>query len=520
MPHPISKRALRAVILITGITVFLIQCFEYINFTVDDVFISFRYAEQVFRGHGYVYNVGEFVEGYSNWLWVTILVGFARAGWNQSAGMFNMLWAAKALSFVFGCFNIFLVHRLARRIIPAEHTLARYTPFLLFTTSGAYALWTMGAMEVQLCTMFYLIAGIQAVVIIKIVDPAEVIPSWRYLVHGLAWFGAMITRPEPFMHAGISFFFILLFVCRRERLRVLFFSVTPALLLFVLFLAWRYSTYHELVPNTYYAKTAFYITRLYAPMKYELSALGMLGGPFLLFAFIPLLRRQWERITWYSVFMLAGTMFFVCMANSDWMPGYRFYMPTYCFFALLVACGVHKVLSALSATSFPGVAPLAAVIFILCGAFSRVAADRTHIRSIQLDNIPGFRKVKGHSLCLHEAAADWLHAHEPVRPVVVATGEAGLIGYKNLNMQLVDCNGLMEAHIAKLLKSRQGFSADYVLDRKPDYVILFIDAGKDDFPELQGSEKDYMSVFIHMPRFNAEYAPVYEKSILHIYKRK
>ena len=35
----------------------------------DDAFISFRYAENLVRGFGLVFNPGERVEGYSNFLW-------------------------------------------------------------------------------------------------------------------------------------------------------------------------------------------------------------------------------------------------------------------------------------------------------------------------------------------------------------------------------------------------------------------------------------------------------------------
>ena len=35
----------------------------------DDAFISFRYAKHWSEGHGLVYNIGEWVEGYTNLLW-------------------------------------------------------------------------------------------------------------------------------------------------------------------------------------------------------------------------------------------------------------------------------------------------------------------------------------------------------------------------------------------------------------------------------------------------------------------
>ena len=38
-------------------------------FLTDDAFISFRYVRNLLEGHGLVFNPGERVEGYSNFLW-------------------------------------------------------------------------------------------------------------------------------------------------------------------------------------------------------------------------------------------------------------------------------------------------------------------------------------------------------------------------------------------------------------------------------------------------------------------
>ena len=39
----------------------------------DDAFLSFRYAEHFSTGRGLVFNEGEYVEGYSNFLWTILL---------------------------------------------------------------------------------------------------------------------------------------------------------------------------------------------------------------------------------------------------------------------------------------------------------------------------------------------------------------------------------------------------------------------------------------------------------------
>ena len=48
-------------------------------FLTDDAFISFRYVRNLLEGHGLVFNPGERVEGYSNFLWVLELAAIWRA---------------------------------------------------------------------------------------------------------------------------------------------------------------------------------------------------------------------------------------------------------------------------------------------------------------------------------------------------------------------------------------------------------------------------------------------------------
>jgi len=43
---------------------------------IDDAYISFRYSENFVEGNGLVFNEGEYVEGYSNFLWVLIMSFF------------------------------------------------------------------------------------------------------------------------------------------------------------------------------------------------------------------------------------------------------------------------------------------------------------------------------------------------------------------------------------------------------------------------------------------------------------
>lgn len=50
------------------------------RFTFDDSYIGFRFAENIAKGLGAVFNAGQRVEGYTSFLWVVLLAGAARLG--------------------------------------------------------------------------------------------------------------------------------------------------------------------------------------------------------------------------------------------------------------------------------------------------------------------------------------------------------------------------------------------------------------------------------------------------------
>src|SRR5436189_992982 len=51
----------------------LVREWHYAGWMDDDAFISFRYAQNLAEGNGLVFNPGERVEGYTNFLWVLLL---------------------------------------------------------------------------------------------------------------------------------------------------------------------------------------------------------------------------------------------------------------------------------------------------------------------------------------------------------------------------------------------------------------------------------------------------------------
>lgn len=73
----------RMVYPVSCLLVLLGTCFHAIilyPLIIDDAFISFRYSANLATGQGLVFNSGELVEGYSNFLWTFIFAGVYRLG--------------------------------------------------------------------------------------------------------------------------------------------------------------------------------------------------------------------------------------------------------------------------------------------------------------------------------------------------------------------------------------------------------------------------------------------------------
>ncbi len=64
----------------------LVHTWQFRHHLTDDAFISFRYLANLFAGHGLVYNPGERVWGYTNFLWMAALAPLIAGGGGPVAG--------------------------------------------------------------------------------------------------------------------------------------------------------------------------------------------------------------------------------------------------------------------------------------------------------------------------------------------------------------------------------------------------------------------------------------------------
>ena len=214
-------------------------------FLTDDAFISFRYARNLLEGHGLVFNPGERVEGYSNFLWVLELAALwgafglrpeHAAPWLSVACTAGTL-AAMALW-------------IARLPALRQRGLVAWMALGLVCGSATFAVWTSGGgLETRQFTLF-------AVLAVACLAPR---PHSRGLLAAasLSLAAASLTRPEGPLLAACCF--VWYGVQRRvDTGRWLGMEwawlVAPFAAVVAGHCLFRYGYYGEWLPNTYYAK--------------------------------------------------------------------------------------------------------------------------------------------------------------------------------------------------------------------------------------------------------------------------
>jgi arabinofuranosyltransferase len=215
------------------------------DFITDDAYISFVYARNLAEHGELVFNLGQYVEGYTNFLW-TLLLG---------VGMLLGIppeWSAKILAAVFAIVTLLVVCRTIERALGRRSPWGTL-PALLLAASSGYACWTSGGLETQLFTMLVAIA-LDAVVAAE--EPNRESALYRAAV-ALAL--AAMTRPEGVLVAGILGLVRIgcNLIARRPVLGMPEgFAAFLFLSLWAPWFAWRYWYYGHLFPNTYYVKAS------------------------------------------------------------------------------------------------------------------------------------------------------------------------------------------------------------------------------------------------------------------------
>ena len=217
-------------------------------FLCDDAFISFRYTRNLLEGNGLVFNPGEYVEGYTNFLWILELAAI----W----GIFGVRpeYAAPWLSVAYTIATMAAVLWWVVRLPSLQNRgLVGWMALGLLCSSATFAVWTSGGgLETRQFTFFIT----AAVVCLSLYRNRR----WGLLAASLSLAAAELTRPEGLMLAACCFgWFAVQCILTGERsisglARQMIYLVAPFAVLTAAHFLFRYAYYGEWLPNTYYAK--------------------------------------------------------------------------------------------------------------------------------------------------------------------------------------------------------------------------------------------------------------------------
>lgn len=396
---------------------------------VDDAFTAFRYSRHLLDGDGLVFNTGERVEGYTDLLWVLLV---AAGTWLTGVELPLVAVVLDLLAFIG---NLLVVSALARRLRPdgppglpvAAILLALHHAFTSHATTG---------LETQLAT---LLIGLGAYALVV----------ERPFAAGIALILATTTRPDA------AIFYVAGAACLLRAPRELVRYSVPFLGYLALTL-WRYSYYGDVVPNTYWAKSAnlaYYSQGFVYLSDFWLSSQGWV----LLLVWLGWLTTETSpRLRVFTAIAIPAQIVYVARIGGDFMSG-RFFV---CLVPLLLVAAedlFHR-LSAGGARRSRARSALAGLI-----AFTALATPLLAPKKVRwfladegtvypLVGVDPVRVDHGSwqaGMFLKRTLTD-----RGIRPVL-ATGTIGMISYYSM-LPLIDLHGLTDRTVARVPLKQRG----------------------------------------------------------------
>ncbi|MBU1879883.1 MAG: glycosyltransferase family 39 protein, partial [Chloroflexi bacterium] len=417
---------------------------------VDDAYISWRYAQNVVQGHGLVFNPGERVEGYTNFLWTIASVPILALGAGDAMGQIGM-----ALGALCALITLLLVYAFIRQT--DERPIVAGIAALLLAVDGSFALWSVSGMETAFFGL-WLLAGATAYL-------------WENrragrpgVLSGVFLALAAMTRPEGLLVFGLTVVhqvLVRLADLRRERswlaaavnwadmARILGF-----LALFAPYFLWRYRYYGQLLPNTFYAKVTLENTEAQNSRGWrhlETFVNVHRGWLVLLAPLAAFLRRRVSLWTTYAALVLVVYGAYIVYVGGDWSVG-RFFAPILPLIYLLAAAGLVRLAElalallrrvtadrrAVWVVGAIGVLLLTAGLFALYDASSVHGEDELFVQRFQAATATRARVAFGQWLKTHASADTY-----------IAVDAAGQVPYFS-NLRTLDMFGINDKHTAHM----------------------------------------------------------------------
>jgi len=431
------------VLLIAGI-ICHIGLILYFNFTQDDAYISFRYAANFLNGDGLVYNAGERIEGYTNFLWTVLLILGRQIGIDYT--LFSRI-----LGSVLGTASIIVSFLLAKSIFPVRFHNSRIfiagVCSLVLGTTYSFAYWGVAGLETAAFTF-------------AVTTSLYLYCRRSFLVVPVLVIGTLL-RPE----GGVVFAILILYeILSSGRVTRYALSVFSVFIIFILpFMVFKLIYYGSILPNSFYAKTNFNANQVLHGLNYVWIFLKhYLGAGLFIIPAILHYRQMSPGLRVCTLFLSVYTLYII-ITGGDVLKVHRFFVPLLPVMAIIVVFGIkamfkHKLLFGL------GVLIILGWQIIIPRDYVRLYHDRENSLTSKMNSLAG----------------KLLDADQSEFSIAAST--IGMLGYRLTGHRVIDLLGLTDSTIARhpepVVEGLESswhethFNSPHVLSLQPDYIIF------------------------------------------------
>jgi hypothetical protein len=431
----------------------------------EDALVSFRYAQNIADGNGPVFNPGERVEGYTNFLWL-VLIALPRAAFGADVQTAAVVFGVLA---ALGC--VLLSYLLVNRIVAGADAGPRpaigVAAAVLTASAGGLAVYGPSGSEVPLFVLLLLAVCYS-------------LAARRPVVAGVLVAFAVMTSPEGLVVAVLGGLWLAGAALRKKHswwAPVGY--VLGALVFLIPRLAWRATFYQHFLPAPLAAKLGGPFGSQVAAGWPYLSGFALAHQGFLLLgliAAVALLLRRTEpaegpvvtaveaRALIWLLFAIAATVAAAAvLIGGDPGPSWRLLAPVPPLIAV-AAVSAYGVLT-VDADAKPSPRPKAwsaatrLVPVTACG----LAGIAVLVSVFSPDMLDRVRDWRAHGTELTEIGG-WLGRYLPPGSVVSAAAPGALAAHGG-QLLIIDVLGRTDDHIAREGRHDAGVTTDY------DYVV-------------------------------------------------
>jgi hypothetical protein len=430
-------------LLLIGLAIHVYLVIQY-NFTQDDAYITFRYARNFLNGDGLVYNTGERIEGYTNFLWTIFMIIGRQAG-------LGFVTFSKILGTAFGLATIILSYLMGRLIF--RYSSGWRKPILpgvcclLLSACYSFNYWTVAGLETAAFGFTVLLAIYTYIRRSSLLIPVLVIGT--------------LLRPE----GGLIFVFIAIYeiVSNRSWNRYLQNIIFFYILYLLPLLFFKVFYYGSVLPNPFYAKTSFTIQQVIDGMDYLwLYLRHYLGFGLFVIPALMAFKTGSAKFRLCMVLLLIYTIYIV-LIGGDVLKVHRFFVPIIPIIIIAVVYGIDRLV--------PKNYLLVPIILVVI--VSQLVLPRKHVSEFHSNEIALTTKMSG--------MLDRLLAIDQT-DFSLATSTIGMVGYRLMGHTVIDLLGLTDSTIARHPEPpiagmetswrESHFNSRYVLTRQPDYIMF------------------------------------------------